>query len=185
MEFNVVGENSQSLHINLRKGEKIIARKGSLIYTTPTISFSLSQLDEFFLLTAEEHTSLGIGLTTVGVITPIKLDLGSEVIVNKSNVIAFTDKIYFTKLASIENYEFLHVRSTADNQYIFVFYRGDMLQLSLENTELWIDPDNFVAAFGELVFLETDGLKFTLLGEKPRIIVLKGNGRVLLQTITF
>ncbi len=187
MEYQLVGDNAQALNLALRKGEALHIRKGSLIYSTPTIDFFTSTLDDFVKLIPKEVTHLAIGLTFLGRITPAILNAGSHLYINEKNLLAFTDKIRVSKPYRIhEKVPLVILSSTADNQMAFLAYKGDFVGVELnENQTLIIDPDNFVAADPTVSIVPvSEGLKDVLAGEEITLIEARGPGKVWMQTVT-
>ena len=186
-----MGDSSQAVHLTLSKGESIIIRKGSMIYITPSIEIKPIPDDPLFMgITPKETpTILGIGLTQDGKISPVKIEPYDSIIVNRKNLLAYPENIDRSKEIEFtildEKYRLLFISSVFRENTIFVFYKGDVIQLELtEGQELLIDPENFVMAEPSIRISYIDGVRFTLLGEEPRLIKLIGPGRAWLQTIT-
>ena len=191
MEYELIGDNSQAIHITLKRGEAIIIRKGSLIYITPEIEIKPIPEDKLFMgiTPLATPTLVGIGLDDSGKITPVKLYPGAPLIVRRKNLLLYNPKIEKNKIYSLnvgeKIYDLLLLHSKYSEETIFVSYKGDFIQLELADGQtLYIDPENFVMAEYSVGISYVDKFKFTLLGEEPRLIKVSGPGKVWLQTIT-
>lgn len=207
MQYEIKGGSFPIVVCNLKKGERMITEKGSMVWMSPGMSmetkgggvgkmFSKAFSGESMfqnIYTANADAMITFGSSFPGKIVPVEIAPGKELIVQKSAFLASEIgvdlSIHFHKKlgAGLFGGEGFIMQRLSGNGTAFIEIDGDLVQYELKPGQKIIVDTGNVAAFDTTVQMDIQkvpGVKNMLLGGEGLFhTVLTGPGRIWLQTM--
>ncbi|MGM9567993.1 MAG: TIGR00266 family protein [Clostridia bacterium] len=207
MNYEIKGGNFPIVVCNLKKGEKMITEKGSMIWMSPAIQmettgggvgkmFSKAFSGESIfqnIYTAQADAMITFGSSFPGRVVPVEIAPGKELIAQKSAFLASEIgvelSIHFNKKigAGFFGGEGFIMQKLSGHGTAFIEIDGDLVQYELKpGQKILVDTGN-VAAFDSTVSIDIQkvpGVKNILFGGEGLFhTVLTGPGKIWLQTM--
>ena len=207
MNYEIKGGNFPIVVCNLKKGEKMITEKGSMVWMSPAIQmettgggvgkmFSKAFSGESIfqnIYTAQADAMITFGSSFPGRIVPVEIAPGKELIAQKSAFLASEIgvelSIHFNKKigAGFFGGEGFIMQKLSGHGTAFIEIDGDLVQYELKpGQKILVDTGN-VAAFDSTVSIDIQkvpGVKNILFGGEGLFhTVLTGPGKIWLQTM--
>lgn len=207
MQYEIKGGSFPIVVCNLKKGERMITEKGSMVWMSPSMSmetkgggvgkmFSKAFSGESIfqnIYTANADAMITFGSSFPGKIVPVEIGPGKEMIVQKSAFLASEAgvdlSIHFNKRlgAGLFGGEGFIMQRLSGQGIAFVEIDGDLVQYELKpGQKIVVDTGN-VAGFEPTVQMEIQkvpGVKNMLLGGEGLFhTILTGPGKIWLQTM--
>lgn len=207
MNYEIKGGNFPIVVCNLKKGEKMITEKGSMVWMSPAIQmettgggvskmFSKAFSGESIfqnIYTAQADAMITFGSSFPGRVVPVEIAPGKELIAQKSAFLASEIgvelSIHFNKKigAGFFGGEGFIMQKLSGHGTAFIEIDGDLVQYELKpGQEIIVDTGN-VAAFDSTVSIDIQkvpGVKNILFGGEGLFhTVLTGPGKIWLQTM--
>lgn len=207
MNYEIKGGNFPIVVCNLKKGEKMITEKGSMVWMSPAIQmettgggvgkmFSKAFSGESIfqnIYTAQADAMITFGSSFPGRVVPVEIAPGKELIAQKSAFLASEIgvelSIHFNKKigAGFFGGEGFIMQKLSGHGTAFIEIDGDLVQYELKpGQKILVDTGN-VAAFDSTVSIDIQkvpGVKNILFGGEGLFhTVLTGPGKIWLQTM--
>ena len=207
MNYEIKGGNFPIVVCNLKKGEKMITEKGSMVWMSPAIQmettgggvgkmFSKAFSGESIfqnIYTAQADAMITFGSSFPGRVVPVEIAPGKELIAQKSAFLASESgvelSIHFNKKigAGFFGGEGFIMQKLSGHGTAFIEIDGDLVQYELKpGQKILVDTGN-VAAFDSTVSIDIQkvpGVKNILFGGEGLFhTVLTGPGKIWLQTM--
>ena len=207
MNYEIKGGNFPIVVCNLKKGEKMITEKGSMVWISPAIQmettgggvgkmFSKAFSGESIfqnIYTAQADAMITFGSSFPGRVVPVEIAPGKELIAQKSAFLASEIgvelSIHFNKKigAGFFGGEGFIMQKLSGHGTAFIEIDGDLVQYELKpGQKILVDTGN-VAAFDSTVSIDIQkvpGVKNILFGGEGLFhTVLTGPGKIWLQTM--
>ena len=207
MNYEIKGGNFPIVVCNLKKGEKMITEKGSMVWMSPAIQmettgggvgkmFSKAFSGESIfqnIYTAQADAMITFGSSFPGRVVPVEIAPGKELIAQKSAFLASEIgvelSIHFNKKigAGFFGGEGFIMQRLSGHGTAFIEIDGDLVQYELKpGQKILVDTGN-VAAFDSTVSIDIQkvpGVKNILFGGEGLFhTVLTGPGKIWLQTM--
>ena len=207
MNYEIKGGNFPIVVCNLKKGEKMITEKGSMVWMSPAIQmettgggvgkmFSKDFSGESIfqnIYTAQADAMITFGSSFPGRVVPVEIAPGKELIAQKSAFLASEIgvelSIHFNKKigAGFFGGEGFIMQKLSGHGTAFIEIDGDLVQYELKpGQKILVDTGN-VAAFDSTVSIDIQkvpGVKNILFGGEGLFhTVLTGPGKIWLQTM--
>lgn len=207
MNYEIKGGNFPIVVCNLKKGEKMITEKGSMVWMSPAVQmettgggvgkmFSKAFSGESIfqnIYTAQADAMITFGSSFPGRIVPVEIAPGKELIAQKSAFLASEIgvelSIHFNKKigAGFFGGEGFIMQKLSGHGTAFIEIDGDLVQYELKpGQKILVDTGN-VAAFDSTVSIDIQkvpGVKNILFGGEGLFhTVLTGPGKIWLQTM--
>ena len=207
MNYEIKGGNFPIVVCNLKKGEKMITEKGSMVWMSPAIQMettggSVSKMfskafsgESIFqnIYTAQADAMITFGSSFPGRVVPVEIAPGKELIAQKSAFLASEIgvelSIYFNKKigAGFFGGEGFIMQKLSGHGTAFIEIDGDLVQYELKPGQKIIVDTGNVAAFDSTVSIDIQkvpGVKNILFGGEGLFhTVLTGPGKIWLQTM--
>ena len=207
MNYEIKGGNFPIVVCNLKKGEKMITEKGSMVWMSPAIQmettgggvgkmFSKAFSGESIfqnIYTAQADAMITFGSSFPGRVVPVEIAPGKELIAQKSAFLASEIgvelSIHFNKKigAGFFGGEGFIMQRLSGHGTAFIEIDGDLVQYELKPGQKIIVDTGNVAAFDSTVSIDIQkvpGVKNILFGGEGLFhTVLTGPGKVWLQTM--
>ena len=207
MNYEIKGGNFPIVVCNLKKGEKMITEKGSMVWMSPAIQmettgggvgkmFSKAFSGESIfqnIYTAQADAMITFGSSFPGRVVPVEIAPGKELIAQKSAFLASEIgvelSIHFKKKigAGIFGGEGFIMQKLSGHGTAFIEIDGDLVQYELKPGQKIIVDTGNVAAFDSTVSIDIQkvpGVKNILFGGEGLFhTVLTGPGKIWLQTM--
>lgn len=207
MNYEIKGGNFPIVVCNLKKGEKMITEKGSMVWMSPAIQmettgggvgkmFSKAFSGESIfqnIYTAQADAMITFGSSFPGRIVPVEIAPGKELIAQKSAFLASEIgvelSIHFNKKigAGFFGGEGFIMQRLSGHGTAFIEIDGDLVQYELKPGQKIIVDTGNVAAFDSTVSIDIQkvpGVKNILFGGEGLFhTVLTGPGKIWLQTM--
>lgn len=207
MQYEIKGGSFPIVVCNLKKGERMITEKGSMVWMSPSMSmetkgggvgkmFSKAFSGESMfqnIYTANADAMITFGSSFPGKIVPVEITPGKELIVQKSAFLASEIgvdlSIHFHKKlgAGFFGGEGFIMQRLSGNGVAFIEIDGDLVQYELKPGQKIIVDTGNVAAFDSTVQMDIQkvpGVKNMLFGGEGLFhTVLTGPGKIWLQTM--
>ncbi len=207
MKYEIKGGNFPIVICNLKKGEKMITEKGSMVWMSPAMHmettgggvgkmFSKAFSGESIfqnIYTAQADAMITFGSSFPGKIVPVEIGQGKDLIVQKSAFLASESgvslSIHFNKKigAGFFGGEGFIMQKLSGSGTAFIEIDGDLVQYELKQGQKIIVDTGNVAAFDSTVSIDIQkvpGVKNILFsGEGLFHTVLTGPGKIWLQTM--
>jgi len=179
MEIYNYGTQDNALVIEMKRGESINLKKGSLIFIKGKHAIKPSKENSFFLLECLGHCSVGVSM---GIGKKEIINVIEPLYINMNNVIGFYNAKYVKLGKKIIDYNTsMDLIYTREGNYI-LSYKGDKLELRIGNEKVLVDLDNLVLTNGKIKFIPHKNAVIT--GEEPLLAEIEGPAIIYLQTIT-
>lgn len=207
MRYEIKGGSFPVVVCQLENGERMITEKGSMVWMSPNMDMQTTGggLGKLFskVITGErmfqnEYTARGAGMIAFGssfpgVIKPVQIGPGNEMILQKSAFLAATDgvelSIHFNRRLGTGLFggEGFIMQRLSGNGIAFVEIDGELVEYDLKPGQQIVVNTGNVAGFSSGVQMEirqVPGLKNMVFGGEGIFhTVLTGPGRVWLQTM--
>ena len=207
MNYEIKGGNFPIVVCNLKKGEKMITEKGSMVWMSPAIQmettgggvgkmFSKAFSGESIfqnIYTAQAAAMITFGSSFPGRVVPVEIAPGKELIAQKSAFLASEIgvelSIHFNKKigAGFFGGEGFIMQRLSGHGTAFIEIDGDLVQYELKPGQKIIVDTGNVAAFDSTVSIDIQkvpGVKNILFGGEGLFhTVLTGPGKIWLQTM--
>ena len=207
MNYEIKGGNFPIVVCNLKKGEKMITEKGSMVWMSPAIQmettgggvgkmFSKAFSGESIfqnIYTAQADAMITFGSSFPGRVVPVEIAPGKELIAQKSAFLASEIgvelSIHFNKKigAGFFGGEGFIMQRLSGHGTAFIEIDGDLVQYELKPGQKIIVDTGNVAAFDSTVSIDIQkvpGVKNILFGGEGLFhTVLTGPGKIWLQTM--
>ena len=206
MNYEIKGGNFPIVVCNLKKGEKMITEKGSMVWMSPAIQmettgggvgkmFSKAFSGESIfqnIYTAQADAMITFGSSFPGRVVPVEIAPGKELIAQKSAFLASEIgvelSIHFNKIgAGFFGGEGFIMQRLSGHGTAFIEIDGDLVQYELKPGQKIIVDTGNVAAFDSTVSIDIQkvpGVKNILFGGEGLFhTVLTGPGKIWLQTM--
>ena len=207
MNYEIKGGNFPIVVCNLKKGEKMITEKGSMVWMSPAIQmettgggvgkmFSKAFSGESIfqnIYTAQADAMITFGSSFPGRVVPVEIAPGKELIAQKSafltSEIGVELSIHFNKKigAGFFGGEGFIMQRLSGHGTAFIEIDGDLVQYELKPGQKIIVDTGNVAAFDSTVSIDIQkvpGVKNILFGGEGLFhTVLTGPGKIWLQTM--
>ena len=207
MNYEIKGGNFPIVVCNLKKGEKMITEKGSMVWMSPAIQMettggSVSKMfskafsgESIFqnIYTAQADAMITFGSSFPGRVVPVEIAPGKELIAQKSAFLASEIgvelSIHFNKKigAGFFGGEGFIMQKLSGHGTAFIEIDGDLVQYELKPGQKIIVDTGNVAAFDSTVSIDIQkvpGVKNILFGGEGLFhTVLTGPGKIWLQTM--
>ncbi|MGN1010921.1 MAG: TIGR00266 family protein [Clostridia bacterium] len=207
MNYEIKGGNFPIVVCNLKKGEKMITEKGSMVWMSPAIQmettgggvskmFSKAFSGESIfqnIYTAQADAMITFGSSFPGRVVPVEIAPGKELIAQKSAFLASEIgvelSIHFNKKigAGFFGGEGFIMQKLSGHGTAFIEIDGDLVQYELKPGQKIIVDTGNVAAFDSTVSIDIQkvpGVKNILFGGEGLFhTVLTGPGKIWLQTM--
>ena len=207
MNYEIKGGNFPIVVCNLKKGEKMITEKGSMVWMSPAVQmettgggvgkmFSKAFSGESIfqnIYTAQADAMITFGSSFPGRIVPVEIAPGKELITQKSAFLASEIgvelSIHFNKKigAGFFGGEGFIMQKLSGHGTAFIEIDGDLVQYELKPGQKIIVDTGNVAAFDSTVSIDIQkvpGVKNILFGGEGLFhTVLTGPGKIWLQTM--
>ena len=207
MNYEIKGGNFPIVVCNLKKGEKMITEKGSMVWMSPAIQmettgggvgkmFSKAFSGESIfqnIYTAQADAMITFGSSFPGRVVPVEIAPGKELIAQKSAFLASEIgvelSIHFNKKigAGFFGGEGFIMQKLSGHGTAFIEIDGDLVQYELKSGQKIIVDTGNVAAFDSTVSIDIQkvpGVKNILFGGEGLFhTVLTGPGKIWLQTM--
>ena len=207
MNYEIKGGNFPIVVCNLKKGEKMITEKGSMVWMSPAIQMETTGggVGKMFykafsgesifqnIYTAQADAMITFGSSFPGRVVPVEIAPGKELIAQKSAFLASEIgvelSIHFNKKigAGFFGGEGFIMQKLSGHGTAFIEIDGDLVQYELKpGQKILVDTGN-VAAFDSTVSIDIQkvpGVKNILFGGEGLFhTVLTGPGKIWLQTM--
>ena len=207
MNYEIKGGNFPIVVCNLKKGEKMITEKGSMVWMSPAVQmettgggvgkmFSKAFSGESIfqnIYTAQADAMITFGSSFPGRVVPVEIAPGKELIAQKSAFLASEIgvelSIHFNKKigAGFFGGEGFIMQRLSGHGTAFIEIDGDLVQYELKPGQKIIVDTGNVAAFDSTVSIDIQkvpGVKNILFGGEGLFhTVLTGPGKIWLQTM--
>ena len=207
MNYEIKGGNFPIVVCNLKKGEKMITEKGSMVWMSPAIQmettgggvgkmFSKAFSGESIfqnIYTAQADAMITFGSSFPGRVVPVEIAPGKELIAQKSAFLASEIgvelSIHFNKKIGVGFFggEGFIMQRLSGHGTAFIEIDGDLVQYELKPGQKIIVDTGNVAAFDSTVSIDIQkvpGVKNILFGGEGLFhTVLTGPGKIWLQTM--
>ena len=207
MNYEIKGGNFPIVVCNLKKGEKMMTEKGSMVWMSPAIQmettgggvgkmFSKAFSGESIfqnIYTAQADAMITFGSSFPGRVVPVEIAPGKELIAQKSAFLASEIgvelSIHFNKKigAGFFGGEGFIMQRLSGHGTAFIEIDGDLVQYELKPGQKIIVDTGNVAAFDSTVSIDIQkvpGVKNILFGGEGLFhTVLTGPGKIWLQTM--
>ena len=207
MNYEIKGGSFPIVVCNLKKGERMITEKGSMVWMSPSMSmetkgggvgkmFSKAFSGESIfqnIYTANADAMITFGSSFPGKIVPVEIGPGRNLIVQKSAFLASETgvdlSIHFSRKlgAGLFGGEGFIMQKLSGNGTAFIEIDGDLVQYELKPGQKIIVDTGNVAGFTAGVQMDIQavpGVKNALLGGEGLFnTILTGPGKVWLQTM--